>query len=943
MYHSGIMSENTVLKILRPLFFLFCSFGCLSALSGQNNGQQNEIQNFISNNIPVNNQNWEISQSPVTGYLYFANSSGLVEFNGISSSTYNMPYSQSTRSVYVNSSGRIFTGSFEDFGYWEDKPGRGLVYNSLAKNIIVPKNDEIWNILENDGSLFFQSFTTIYRLDSMGVKAIHAPSNMLFMFSAGDKLIVQCLGLGLFWFDGSDFHFINSSEIFGSIKVHAIIGRGDGIYWICTANNGIYRFDGMKFSYFDSEISTFMTTQTCNAGLAISDSQFVFGTISNGIVFCDINGKVLKNYNHSNGLNNNTVLSLFRDNNNGLWVGLDEGVNYLNTLSPSTIYINSSGTLGTIYSIIHDSLRLYIGTNHGLFKADISGNNQGFTFSGVEIIPHTQGQVWTLEKFDNQIICGHNDGTFLIDNNNFRQICSITGGWCIREYNDLLIEGTYTGIVFFKKDPNGRWIFRNRISGFSEPTRHIEVDYLGYIWASHPQKGIYKLELNESLDSVTKMQYFDVIDGKRMSFDIYKINNQVVFTNSENIFKFDYDQKTIIPFLELNRTLEQYKSASQIIPYNRNNYWFIREDKIALFELSKDFSARKLIEIKQKFSDLPERELQIIQLGKEHILIPTRQAFITYNLSLLEKNKDNSRLRVTKLIFQGNRRSFEVKPAGMSSINIPYYSNNLRAYISDPSQFDQENKEYQYRLPEIDSIWYSTTQDNFTILNLPYGKYRLQVKSDNSSSLSELAFSIDRPWYLANAAFLFYFLILTGLLLLTVRVFRGELKRQKQLIEFEIINTRLASELDFKSYELMLTMRYMIQKNETLTKLNEHIGLLKEQTTKIPQKSIREMERIINHGLDEQTEEWKNAMNSLKLSQQGFFKRLIDKHSNLTPNDLRLCSYLRMNFATKDIARLLNISGRAVEISRYRLRRKMNLEHNINLTEYLIKEGDSES
>jgi DNA-binding CsgD family transcriptional regulator len=140
----------------------------------------------------------------------------------------------------------------------------------------------------------------------------------------------------------------------------------------------------------------------------------------------------------------------------------------------------------------------------------------------------------------------------------------------------------------------------------------------------------------------------------------------------------------------------------------------------------------------------------------------------------------------------------------------------------------------------------------------------------------------------------------------------------------------------------MLTMRYLIQKNEILTELHQEIMSLQEQSTKFPVKFIRHMEKIITQGLDSQTEEWKNATNVLKLSQQGFFKRLKDKYPNLTPNDLRLSSYLRMNFTTKEIAKLLNISARAVEISRYRLRRKLSLGHDENLTEYLIKESESE-
>ncbi|MBA4322086.1 MAG: hypothetical protein C0408_04650, partial [Odoribacter sp.] len=928
----GIMLK--IFKNIREIIFIILFLFCLPArFVASDATAEQEITSYISNYIPIDNQNWSICQNTVTGFVYFANTAGLGEYNGISLKIYHLPYKQSVRSVYISEAGAIFTGSFEEFGYWKDTTGGELRYISLSKTFGVDKNDEIWKIYEFEGKIYFQSFTTIYCYDYKEIKAIKAPFTMLFLFKTGDRFIAQVLGNGLYWFDGNEFEKIDGSSFFQWNKVHAIIRRSDSEYWICTSNNGIFRFDGKKFLYLDSEISTFLTSQTCNAGLQVSDSAFVFGTISNGLVFCDDNGKIIKRYNYTNGLKNNTVLSLFRDKNNGLWIGLDEGVNYINIFSPGTLYTNSTGTLGTIYSIIRDSRKLYIGTNHGLFKADISQINEDYSFSNIEIIPQTQGQVWTIEKFDDQILCGHNDGTFMLDNNVFRQISNITGGFCIRQYNDLLIEGTYTGIVFFRKDQNGKWSFRNKIKGYSEPTRHIEVDYLGYIWASHPQKGIYKLELNEALDSVIKMQYFNSIAGNQINFDIYKINNQVVFTNSENIYKYDHDQKKIIPFLELNKTLEYYRSSAQIIPYTGNRYWFINGNKIALFEISKDFEAINRLELIQKFSDLPERELQIINLSETTILIPTRQAFLTYNLSLLHKNIEESRLKIRKLVFQGKKRAFDVFAESEDFIRIPYNSNNLRAYFSDPSHFDQENKGYLYRLLEIDSNWYNTKLDNLTYLNLPSGTYNLQVKSDIGNSFSEITFSIDRPWYLTSPAFCIYFLILTGLVILTISIFRVELKKQKQLIEFEIINNKLISELDFRSYELMLTMRYLIQKNEILTELHEQIKLLKDQSTKLPVKFIREMESIINRGLGLQTEEWKNAMNSLKLSQQGFFKRLIEKHPDLTPNDLRLCSYLQMNFTTKEIAKLLNISGRTVELSRYRLRRKMNLDHDVNLTE----------
>ena len=73
-----------------------------------------------------------------------------------------------------------------------------------------------------------------------------------------------------------------------------------------------------------------------------------------------------------------------------------------------------------------------------------------------------------------------------------------------------------------------------------------------------------------------------------------------------------------------------------------------------------------------------------------------------------------------------------------------------------------------------------------------------------------------------------------------------------------------------------------------------------------------------------------------------FFKRLKQHYPDLTPGDLKLAAYLKMNLSSKEIAALLNISLRGIENKRYRLRRKMNLEPDDNLTEILINFWNAE-
>lgn len=925
------MKKNCLLTFL---LLLFCIVKSMAVVN-----QYHEIKNFISGNIEIENQNWGIYQHPVNGFMYFANSEGLIEYNGLSSVSYKMPNSRGIRSVSIDNQGLIFTGSFEEFGFWQKGSDCKLKYHSLKPLATIDPNDEIWKIYCQNGKVYFQSFTSVYIYNYKTVQKVKAEFTQLFMFPKEKGFLVQILGKGLYTLDNGKYTFIPGSAMFASMKIHTIVPYPGRSFLIGTANNGLFILKENQITPFPCEVSEFLRYNTCNAGVAVNDSLFVFGTILNGIVEFNARGQIKKTFNFSNGLKNNTVLSLFQDRDKGIWVGLDQGVNYIEVFSPIIQYTNVTGTLGTIYTILKKDNTLYIGTNQGLFTARVNKHDEHYSFSQVQMIPGSQGQVWTLREYDNQVLCGHNDGTFLVGKNTFRQISNVTGGWTLKPIfkNDLpsplfIIEGTYTGLVLFDKDPKGNWKFRNKIISFNEPTRHVEVDYLGYVWASHHQRGIYKIELSEQFDTARNIQFFDEANG---NLDVFKINNRVIFTSASKIYTFDYDANKIIPFETLNSQLKEFSQATQIIPYEENKYWFVYENKLALFSISRDFKASKILEFSQKNIHSPGNDLEISRIDNQNILFPSHSGFVIFDTSRSKNKPGASRIVINELSFQGKGKIMSLCDTGANS-GVPYNVNNLTVYFSDPSRFTMEEKLYYYRIPELEDEWHTALINNFSYNNIKHGTYTVEIKPDLNAAVSAVKFTINAPWYLTSWAFIGYGILFILLNYLAYRIFLYELRKQKKIVEMEVRRNTLENELDIKSNELMLTMRYLIQKNEILTELKQGIDMLKEQSAKYPVKHVKNLENTINQGLDIQTESWKSAMNNLKLSQQGFFRRLKEKHPDLTPNDLRLCSYLRMNFTTKEIAHLLNISGRGVEIGRYRLRKKMNLPHDVNLSEYLM-------
>lgn len=927
------MTKHSLYRIV----VTFAAIGCMLMPSSPvfGSGPGHEIKPHLSGNINISSQNWGICQNPVNHLIYFANTQGLIEYDGISARIWKHPEHKIIRSVQIDKKGLIFTGAFEDFGYWTEEDGSNLRYHSLTSKVSIPQNDEIWKIYIQNGKVYFQSFTSIYVYDYKTVRRISAPTIILFMFPVNGEFIVQGLSEGLYRFDGENFTLIPGSEIFNHSKVHAIIPQTNKSLFICTDRNGLFTFNGEKFKHFDSEISTFLSDYNCNGGIQVNDTLFAFGTILNGVAFCNDKGQITRHYNYSNGLKNNTVLSLYRDSYNGLWVGLDEGVGYFGLENPFTPYFNPSGTLGTVYAVLRDGDKLYIGTNHGLFVANIIEINNSYNFTNIKMIPGSQEQVWTLAKFDGQIFCGHNNGTYLVKENGLEKISDVTGCWTIKPYDGKLVEGTYTGLVMLQKQGNS-WQLHHRIQGYFEPTRHIEVDYLGYIWAAHPQRGVYKLELNDKMDSVAKSEFYQSPNTKESNFDVFAINNRIVFTSSNQLYKYDYDQKKIIPFVSLNTSLKEYAHAKQIVAYEKNEYWFILPDKLALFEISKDFVATKRIELLHSNAEITSRDINILPLSSQSVLISDNSLFTICNLNLAKKKSLLKVPIITRLEFNSRKKTKDFILHSSGEINVPFSFNNVTVWFAFPSELEHVEKNFFYMLDEADGQWHKTSLDNISYLNLKYGTYHLKIRTETGTSFAEVEFTISRPWYISWYAYLLYLFLSSGIIILFKRIFTVEVRKKNQLRAYAINQNRLESELSLKTNELMLTMRYLMQKNEILTQLQTKVSQLKIDSSKYPVKHIRDIEKIITQGLDLQTEEWKGAINNLQLSEQGYFKTLKENNPNLTPHDLRLCSYLRMNFTTKEIARLLNISDRGVEIGRYRLRRKLGLSHNDNLTEYLM-------
>jgi len=948
---------------------LICLFQHVYAADIKSVGVPN-VRNYSKNIYQSGNQNWSVTKDE-KGVMYFGNSEGLLSFDGRDWQQYNLPNHLTVRSVASDGHGKIYTGAFGEIGYWAANERGLMYYTSLSK--LIPanyaRNEEVWKIYIDEHQIIFQTFGSIYIYRNGKISVIKSPNPYLFLFKVGKRYFIEQINAGLFELVNDKLVIIKGSEILKTGILSILPFKGSS-FLIGTAKDGLFVYNGKQIYPWKNQANDFLKKYQLNNGVFIPGKYYAYGTILNGVIIVDTSGNVVQHINKLSGLQNNTVLSLYIDDEENLWTGLDNGIDCIEINSPFYFYLDKGGRFGTVYSSIVNHNKIYLGTNQGLFYSDWSPDNknkllQSFDF---KLIQGTQGQVWDLSLIEGKLLCGHNEGTYLVEDNKIRKLSGINGGWTIKKLdNNSLIQGTYTGLVIYRKDEHNNWIYSHKISGFGEPSRYVEPYTKSQIWVSHAYKGIYKITVNSDYTKAVDIKYYDKRSGLPDSYkiNVFNLDGKIVFSTENGFYTYDDITDRFYRYDQLNKSLGSFAVSTKIIPALEKKFWFINHGKAAMA----DFSINGKITLNTNwFSLLNGRMIQsyenISRINNSIYLISVDDGFVIFN------DSDASRQPVGKLPDVLIRKVEDIshKPVLISGSNtqspvILYKNNSLRITYTLPYYIHSKIM-FQYYLEGYSkewSEWSLQSQKEFT--NLPQGDYifmvRAQIDDKRMAAVTQMSFTILPPWYESKWAFLFY-LVLLIVFYYVVRYYnRLKLAKYQQHIhdklqhekeetlkqemianEQQIVKIKqeqLQADLDSKSRELANSAMNIVYKNELLQKIRTEIVEFKDYNgKKLSNDQLKHIQRVIDEGLTDERD-WNFLETCFNGAHEDFFKKLKADHPDLVPNDLKLCAYLRMNMSSKEIASLLNISLRGVEIRRYRLRKKLDLHHDKNLTEFLIQ------
>lgn len=930
------------------------------------------VQNYPKSVYLSGNQNWSIAKDK-QGVMYFGNAQGLLSYDGRYWAQYKMPNRQIVRSVATSDEGIIYTGGFGEFGYWSDKKNQ-LTYTSLTN--LIPKSqqikDEIWKIYTLGKKVIFQSFSTIYIYENKKISVVTANQALLFLHQVDQRFYVEIIGSGLFELKGSKLVPLQNSGTLVPKEILSILPYKNGSLLIGTSKEGLFVYNGTNFSPLNSPANAFLKTYQLNNGTRIHNQYYAYGTILNGLIIIDQEGNIVQRINKSSGLQNNTVLSVYADENQNLWAGLDNGIDRIELNSPLYFYFDKTGQFGTVYSSLIYKNNIYLGTNQGLFYSPWSTASGSFFNSfDFKLIPNSQGQVWDLTMIDDQLFCGHNDGTFKITGHQLESISTVKGGWTIKKLKsdpNFLIQGTYNGLVLFKKDAAGQWKYWHKIENFGEPSRYVEQDARGDIWVSHAYKGLYKLGLSPDLRRVTSIKTYNEQNGLPSDYNIniFNVENRLVFSSDQGFFIYDEISNRFTKYKTLNQELGSFAGSNKIIDAGSKKYWFINHGKMSLVHL---IEPGKVEIDSNTFSILDGRMVQyyenISKISDKNYLMSIDDGFVIYNAEQSEKAKLKLPQVLIRKIEDITDTYHTISEFGNngSEIEIPFSRNSIRISFALP-YYRQAKVKYQYYLEGYSkqwSEWSPAAQKDFT--NLSQGSYVFKVRARINESLvseeTKFEFTILPPFYASKWAYALYFILFVVLLITFKRLYERKLKKDKQAItdklqaekeaflkkeseatEKQIIKIqteKLQSQLAGKKRELANSAMSLVYKNELLQKLSEEILKLKDANGKpLAEEQLRKIQKVIDEGMNDERD-WNLFESSFNEAHESFFKKLKANHPDLVPNDLKLCAYLHMNMSSKEMASLLNISLRGVEIRRYRLRKKLDVPRDKNLVEFLME------
>ncbi len=797
-------------------------------------GQQLFVQKYPTEVYQASMQNWRMVQDQ-QGTLYFANTNGLLIFDGIHWELIVLPDKAYLRSLDVDQNGKVYVGADGEFGYLE-RTGKGnFEYVSLMPLLQETRRQDVKNIYDvevwgESVLLCDEDHGYIYRNGKIDV----LDKADLWFYQLGDSVYtIRDEQSTLYVYRNNEF---TKTDLNLNIKI-SVITSYKGNLLLMDDKNRIWLVDPNaaprgKVSVLSENLNASLKELIVKNIRPLYDGRLAILT-DREIIIVDLNGEILYKITRSMLGDSNLQSSiLYEDAQHNLWFTTDEFIGLIITSSPLTYFDKTNGFQGVVFSLGEQDGQRYVGTNAGLYHEKDGGE--------FELISGTEGAIWNIYKSDDRLYIAHDNGVFEVMEQKATKLVShqYPQSLCVlNSHRDCIVMSAYNSGIWLLKKDKAVWR-KHKIKGFEEETRFIQEDDKGNLWISHQGKGIWKLRLNEAMDSVVDKKIYTTSHQLPSNVDnrVFKLSDQKIIAATEDgIYSYNESKDILEPDYRFHKVLQGIIIYS-LAEAPEGQIYFRGRDKV------KEIAGVLTKGVDGTYSALLTPFNKITWADSDAPLIAAQDGawfgnnnrIIAYDLKQKTYYHEPLQPIIKKVIAVDS--IIYTNGTIRKTTTIPYSRNSMLFDFNVMHYEDVEKNEFQYKLLGFDkewSAWNSTREAHFT--NLPEGDYTFVMRARNvyrnRSRIASLAFHIDPPvyrtwWAYSAYAILFVFFFYSGVTLNTRRIRKQKIELQRKVDEKTMELTAMNNEVLAQNEEISAISEDVHKKNEEIREQAEELKKL---------------------------------------------------------------------------------------------------------------------
>ncbi len=771
-----------------------------------------KITQYSRNDFNADPQFWAICEDQ-NGTIFFGNNDGVIIFDGEHWQKLNLPNNSSVRSLAIDEKGIIYAGGYNEVGTIQKNNTGKYFYKSLMEELqLEGKNIEnIWAIHPLGNKILCRSFNELIIITNK--TATHIPANTSFIYSnlIDKEYYIQDSNYGILKLNasGTEPTIVFPREQYNNEELVSILpGNNAGYVIIITKQGNIYNGSTTSGTLqLQNNVFSHSQRDYVSSAIKYANGNLFIGTLSSKIIMTNSNGEVTESPAIFQNLQEAVIHRLYTASDGNIWVLQNNGLAYIDFMSPYTYLFNKA----SVYDELSYNNNLYLATNQGVYFSYFNSKNPS-SVHDFKKVENLHGQAWSIQQLEGDIIVGHDNGLFKIENGNAQKIGTVTGFWkvtAIKNKPHLYLASHYNGLYLLEKK-EGEWILHEKLNGFDESARDIlPADEPYSYWVCHGYKGVFRIRINPSYTRISSVDHYTNKNGLESAFNVNvtRWNNEIVFTTNTGIYRYNQKQNKFMPHTKLNSILDPAKNTRKLMQHG-NKTWFVQDDEAGYFytsektpELHKDL----FLNLKGSFNRGME---SIAVVSSNNVLFGTTNGLFLY--SIVNPGTSSGVTTALTQISYSKDQLLNLLPLSNKKDEaeiLPNQTDILRFEFAAPKMTHGTEVQYSYMLENVDNNW-STWQ------NIPYkeythlrpGNYIFKVRSRNTAGLSgketSYHFSILPKWYQTNLAFALYVIIGLLLIIAIVRYIKRRIEREHEKTKTEALKAKKLLELELEQLKL---------------------------------------------------------------------------------------------------------------------------------------------